>query len=184
MWDIVLAERESQGSAVMYGVAVDDAHSYHEYTSRHANPGRGWVMVRAAELSAAAIVAAMEAGDFYSSTGVRLADIRFANGTLSLEIMAEEGVSYTTQFIGTLRGYDATKLPIEDEGLTSERYRYSDEIGTVLGEESGNAPSYTLRGDELYVRAKVLSTKEKVNPYQVGDTEVAWTQPVLVRQTP
>jgi len=183
-WDIVLAERLSGGGDVMYGVAVDDAHSYHEFTSGHANPGRGWVMVRAEELSPAAIEAAMEIGDFYSSTGVRLANLHFEDATLSLEIVAEEGVSYTTQFIGTLRGYDSTKQPIDDEGLTWVRYRYSEEIGTVLNEDSGLTPTYTLSGDELYVRAKVVSTKEKMNPNYAGELEVAWTQPFLARQTP
>jgi hypothetical protein len=140
-------------------------------------------MVRARELSAPAIVAAMEAGDFYSSTGVRLADIGFDGGTLSLEIVADEGVSYTTQFISTLRDYDSTKQPVEEEGLTSARYRYSDEIGTVLKEEPGRKPSYTLQGNELYVRAKVISDRAKVNPNYAGETEVAWTQPVHLRQT-
>ena len=183
MWDIVLAERLSSGGDVMYGVAVDDAHSYHEFTSSHANPGRGWVMVQSEELTPEAIVAAMEDGEFYSSTGVSLADISFAEGTLSLEIVAEEGVNYSTQFIGTPRGYDATKTLIEDEILSSPRYRYSDEIGAVLAEESGRTASYTVHGHELYVRAKVLSTREKANPNYAGEVEVAWTQPFLLRQT-
>jgi len=184
MWDIVLAERLSQGGEVMYGVAVDDAHSYHGFTSRHANPGRGWVMVRSEELTADAIVTVMDEGKFYSSTGVSLADVCFEDGTLSLEIVAEEGVSYTTQFIGTSWGYDATKLLIDDEVLSSARYRYSDEVGAILAEESGLAPGFAVSGDELYVRAKVISTREKANPNYVGEVEVAWTQPIVVRHTP
>ncbi|TFG95951.1 MAG: histidinol-phosphatase, partial [Calditrichales bacterium] len=30
MWDIILTQRLSQGGQIMYGVATDDAHSYHE----------------------------------------------------------------------------------------------------------------------------------------------------------
>ena len=41
------------------------------------SPGRGWVWVRAPQLSAESIIAAMESGDFYASTGVKLDDLRF-----------------------------------------------------------------------------------------------------------
>jgi hypothetical protein len=47
MWDILLAERLVKGEVVMYGLAVDDSHEYHEFGSGRVNPGRGWVMVRA-----------------------------------------------------------------------------------------------------------------------------------------
>ena len=40
-------------------------------------------------------------------------------------------------------------------------------------------PSYRLTGKELYVRAKVTSTKQHPNPFQKGDVEVAWTQPMV-----
>jgi hypothetical protein len=36
-----------------------------------------------------------------------------------------------------------------------------------------------LTGKELYVRAKIISTKAHPNPYQKGDVEVAWTQPLI-----
>ena len=39
--------------------------------------------------------------------------------------------------------------------------------------------SYKLTVKELYVRAKVTSSKPHPNPYQKGDTEVAWTQPFV-----
>ena len=34
--------------------------------------------------------------------------------------------------------------------------RYSKEIGALLAEVQGTAPTYTLKGDEMYVRAKVI----------------------------
>jgi hypothetical protein len=45
----------------------------------------------------------------------------------------------------------------------------------------GVAPSYTFRGDELYVRAKVISSKPKDNPIlEMGDErESAWVQPAV-----
>ena len=182
MWDIVLAERLSQGLEVMFGIATDDAHNYHVLDERHSNPGRGWVMVRAVGLAAAEIVVAMEAGDFYASSGVELEDIVFENGVLSLRIRPRDGVSYTTQFIGTRVGYpEATEVNTAVEGASVVK-RYSDEIGAVFAEVSGPSPSYALTGDELYVRAKVISSRTKENPYRAGEVEVAWTQPVVLNR--
>ena len=42
-----------------------------------------------------------------------------------------------------------------------------------------NVVRYALTGKEWYVRVKVISTKLHPNPYQKGDVEVAWTQPML-----
>jgi hypothetical protein len=182
MWDVMLAHRLTDlGLGVIYGIAVDDAHNYHELDRNRANPGRGWVMVRARELTPEAIVRAMEAGDFYASTGVTLRDVRFVNGELTIEIEPEEGVTYTTQFIGTPREFDRKSEPMRGEmgePLPVTR-KYSRDIGQVLAEVSGTRAVYRLRGDELYVRAKVTSSKPKANPYAVGEVEVAWVQPVV-----
>jgi hypothetical protein len=37
--------------------------------------------------------------------------------------------------------------------------RYSDEVGQVLAEVRGPVAEYRFRGDELYVRARVVSSK-------------------------
>ena len=101
------------------------------------------------------------------------------NGRFSLQVRAEPGVRYTTQFIGTHRGYSAsTPLPHPSDSSWVRR-QYSDEIGAVFAEVAGRNPSYQLRGDELYVRAKVISSRPKANPYRAGEFEVAWTQPVI-----
>ncbi len=181
LWDIVLAERVRQGQEVMFGIATDDAHNYHEYDDNHSNPGRGWVMVRAPALAPEDIIVAMEAGDFYGSSGVVLEEIEFAGGTLTLRVQEEEGVAYTTQFVGTRAGYPAAEVTPVPTGAPVTR-RYSDEIGVVLAEVPGTSPSYTVTGDELYVRAKVISSKRKENPYREGEMEVAWTQPVVIRR--
>ncbi|HRI45288.1 MAG TPA: hypothetical protein PLV39_14100, partial [Fimbriimonadaceae bacterium] len=82
VWDIILTRRLAElKKDVMYGIAVDDAHNYHEMHVTKSNPGRGWVMVRAARLQAHDLVHAMEDGDFYSSTGVTLRDVRFDGKT-------------------------------------------------------------------------------------------------------
>lgn len=181
MWDILLTHRISQGREIMLGLATDDSHDYHTFGPYTSNPGRGWIMVRAPELSAEAIIHAMEVGDFYASTGVRLRGLRREGERISVEIEPEAGVTYTTRFIGTRRGYDPRTQPVTDSGGRPVSHRYSDDIGQVLAEVQGARPSYRLRGDELYVRAKVISSKPKTNGYRPDEREVAWTQPWVVK---
>jgi len=57
--------------------------------------------------------------------------------------------------------------------------RYSKGIGMILAEADGTSPSYKLKGDEIYVRAKVISSKPKANPTVEGDFESAWVQPTI-----
>lgn len=179
MWDILLATRISEGRPIMFGLATDDSHNYVTFETGSANPGRGWIMVRAPELTAESLIDAMEQGDFYASNGVVLRDVRREGEVVRVEIEPEEGVTYTTQFIGTRQGYDPHSEPaVSAEGNTLSR-RYSDDIGQVLAEVEGPTAEYRFRGDELYVRAKVISSKPKENPYHEGEVETAWTQPFL-----
>ncbi len=182
VWDIILTKRLAElGLDPIWGTAVDDAHDYFGTGTNKANPGRGWVMVRSKELTTAAIINAMEAGDFYASSGVRLKDVHPGGGKLAIEIEPEDGVTYTTQFIGTRKGYNRESQPVKRESGSAfpVTRQYSDDIGAVLAEVKGTSPSYTLKGDEIYVRAKVISSKLKVNPYAKGDTEMAWVQPLV-----
>lgn len=180
VWDIVLAHRLTDlNLGVMYGVGVDDSHHYHTMSVSNSNPGRGWVVVRAPELSAPAIIKAMEAGDFYASSGVRLKDVQLQSNTLSIEIEPEDGVTYTTQFIGTRKDFDRTSSPgVSLVGKPVTR-QYSADIGEVFAVRRGISAQYTMTGDELYIRAKVVSSKLKDNPHAPGEKETAWTQPVL-----
>jgi hypothetical protein len=183
MWDVMLARRLGElGLGVVYGVGVDDSHNYHEMAIGKSNPGRGWVMVRAKHLTAESIVKAMEAGDFYASSGVTLTDVKQEKNRLSISIRAEPGVTYRTQFIGTRKGASmASELipPEKDHQRTLPHRRYSKEVGAVLSEVTGANASYTLRGDELYVRAKIISSKPKVNGSVRDEFETAWTQPLV-----
>lgn len=164
IWDEVITHYSLNGQPLLYGIAVDDAHHYHNFNSDRSNPGRGWIYVQSQSLSPDSLIAAMERGDFYSSTGVRLNDIRYDGKTLSIEINAEKGVSYTTRFVGTRI----------ESGEEAEM-----EPGMIFGVVEGPTASYTLTGDELYVRAKVISDKPKQNPYREGEVEMAWVQPVV-----
>jgi hypothetical protein len=43
----------------------------------------------------------------------------------------------------------------------------------------GEQASYRFGSKDLYVRARVTSTKKHPNPSEIGDFERAWVQPVL-----
>lgn len=183
IWDIVLTKRlGGLGLDVMYGLATDDGHKYHQWEVTNSNPGRGWVMVRAKELTPDALIASLEAGDFYASSGVKLKDVWRGTSGLSVEIDPEPGVTYTTEFIGTRKGYDGRSEPIRTARGDAIRvtHRYSKDLGAVLATVKGAKAGYTLKGDELYVRARVTSSKLKENPYREGEFEQAWTQPVVL----
>jgi hypothetical protein len=99
LWDAALS-----GGAALWGVATDDAHHYYDGDTAQnrgevAHRGnRGWVMVRA-EKTREAIRAAIERGDFYSSTGVALRRIEVLSGALEVEL-AGDGSGEEVEFIG------------------------------------------------------------------------------------
>ena len=182
VWDITLALRLGKhGLGIVYGLATDDAHRYHEWGVGKVNPGRGWVMVKAPHLTGETIVKGLETGDFYSSTGVVLDEIVRDGDTLRVSIRAEPGVKYKTEFIATMKDAPLDAKPILDKDgkelpVTAE---YSADIGKVVATSTEIKSSYKLTGKELYVRVKVTSDKPHPNPYAKGDVEVAWTQPVV-----
>jgi predicted metal-dependent phosphoesterase TrpH len=124
MWDALLTAGKKT-----YGVAVDDAHHFKRIGKDLSNPGRGWVMVRASELSRQSIMNALAAGEFYASTGVELKDVGVADGALRLEITPPLGSKLTTYFIGA--------------------------GGEVLGKSYETTAVYRFKGGEKYVRARV-----------------------------
>lgn len=147
LWDDLLSR-----GRIYYGVAVDDAHYFRDWGRHLSNPGRGWIVVRAAELSRKAIVEAMREGDFYASTGVDLEDISTENKTLRLSIKREE-------FENPRKGQNA------------DRYHtyFIGQGGKILKVDESMDPSYSLTKDDLYVRARVLSS----------NGAHAWTQPLF-----
>lgn len=181
LWDIANTIRLAQlASPPLYGVATDDSHEYHG--SAGSRPGRGWIMVQAAKLETEALLEAMNAGNFYASSGVELESVSYdaEAGTLQLRIKAEPGAHYTTQFIGTRRDFDATTAPaVDKDGKPLRATRvYSDDVGEVFAAVEGTSPSYKLAGDELYVRAVVTSSQPHHDPSFANQRKQAWTQPV------
>jgi hypothetical protein len=160
LWDKLLVHYIQQGKPLLYGLATDDAHNHGERRIGLSNPGRGWIMVKARELTATALIKAMERGEFYATTGVELQDVIFKNNRLEIWVKPAEGIAYTIQFWG------ATKNEETGKG------------GQLLKEVKGIRGAYKLQKNDLFVRAKIISTRLKENPYQEGDLETAWTQPV------
>ena len=128
IWDILLT-----GGKRIYGIAVDDAHHFQgEFSADRVNPGRGWISVRARSLDAAEIMEQLEAGQFYASTGVSLADVVTDADRLEIHIAPRENFRYTTTFIGS--------------------------GGRILSVSLENPAVYTPQGHERYVRAKVTDS--------------------------
>ncbi|MBX7210428.1 MAG: hypothetical protein K1X78_19110 [Verrucomicrobiaceae bacterium] len=179
IWDVANTIRLAELKApILYGVATDDSHNYH---GGDVTPGRGWVMVRAAKLDADALVSAMQRGDFYGSTGVTLDEVKFDATTrkLSIKIKGESGVSYSTEFRGTLKNYDRAvkEVPADPKDPHPVRLEYTADVGKVLAKSDSLTPEYQMTGAELFVRATITSTKKPVNPVWDTQTEQAWTQP-------
>ncbi|QDS97935.1 CehA/McbA family metallohydrolase domain-containing protein [Adhaeretor mobilis] len=182
LWDIVLTLRLDQLKLpLMYGLATDDGHEYHHVPSRRSEPGRGWVMVLSEELTAETLIESLEAGRFYASSGVTLQRVETTEKTFAVEVDAVEGENYTIDFIGTRMGYDAASKPVVDaEGKEIHAtHKYSDEVGETLASIEGTSAEYEFHGDEIYVRARVTSSKLHSNPSEIGDFEQAWCQPVI-----
>ncbi len=130
MWDQLL----SAGMRI-FGVAVDDVHNFREeFSIDRADPGRGWVVVRAAALTREAILAGLNSGDFYASTGVMLKDIQATSESLMVEIEPNAV---------------ATGSP--------KRFRvvFVGKDGGVLAVSNQNPASYKFKGTEMYVRARI-----------------------------
>ena len=175
IWDVINAYRLGVHKLpLMFGLGTDDAHNYHDFAVGQSNTGRGWVMVRAKSLTPGSIIAAMERGDFYASSGVEVDSIHLAARRYSFRIQPEAGVTYTTRFIGTRKNFKRSSDLAQRNSLKPSEAG----IGEILGQSKSLEPSYTLNGDELYVRAEITSSKKMANPFVAGEHERAWLQPV------
>jgi hypothetical protein len=152
LWDSLL----TRGKRV-WAVASDDSHTYTKFDETEVpKPGKGWIVVRAPQLTAEAIVQAVRRGDFYASTGVTLDNL--ADGPKEMTLVIQQrpdpakafipATRYTTRFIGA--------------------------GGKVLAELHGLTPRYRIRGDEGYVRAAIVDS----------DGRRAWTQPYFLEGRP
>ena len=137
-------------------------------------------MVLAAELTPASLIESLEAGRFYSSSGVTLEKVEATAKSLTVTVRPDADATYTIDFLGTRKGFDPKSEPVRDKDgkeLPVTR-KYSDTIGATLKSVQGASAKYEFTGDELYVRARITSSRQHPNPSTVGEPERAWTQPV------
>lgn len=182
IWDILLTRRLAEFQLpVLYGLATDDSHHYHRYSKKDSNPGRGWIMVLAPELSTKALIDALEAGRFYASSGVFLERVTMSPTELTIEVKPEPGETYQIDFIGTRIGYDPSSRPVvDDQGNEIHATRhYSDDIGETLATVAGTSATYHYSGDEIYVRARVTSSAPPDQETDENERKRAWIQPVV-----
>ena len=143
VWDRILSSGK-----LLYGIAVDDAHYFKRPEDKSApRPGQAWVYVRAPRLDSRALLESLERGDFYGSTGVEMQSVTATASALTLAIKQQPASKYRIQFIGRQ--------------------------GRVLSESTTSPATYTFKGDEGYVRAKVFES----------NGALAWIQPVPVGAT-
>ncbi len=140
-WDTLLSR-----GVLLHGIAVDDAHHFKRpWDPAAAQPGQGWIVVRAAKLGSAEILDAIERGDFYSSTGVELSDYQATSRSVTVTVREKAWAKYRILFYG--RG------------------------GRLLKEVTASPARYDITGAEGYVRAKVIESSGKVawtQPVLVG----------------
>ena len=180
LWDIALAWRlEMLGLPLLYGTATDDSHQFQE--AADASPGRGWVTVLTDTLEPDSLIGAMRKGRFYASTGVQLQRVVATADRLEVEVVKEPGVDYVIEFIGTRSGFDADSSPaVSATGrpLYASRH-YSDDIGRVFARHKRSRAVYRFDKDDLYVRARITSSRRHPNPSQPLQFEQAWVQPLI-----
>ncbi len=125
IWDGVLSTGK-----LIFGIATDDSHEFQgDFTPRRGNPGRAWVVVRAAQLTREDILGALAAGAFYASTGVTLKEVDVGRAKVALQVEQERDFVYTVKFIG--------------------------QGGKVLSCTYGTEAEYRPNGNEGYIRAAV-----------------------------
>jgi len=183
IWDIINTWRLVElGLPMMFGLATDDGHEYHDkIPSKGSTPGRGWVEVLANKLTVETLIGSMEAGRFYSSSGVTLKRIKTTDEGISIEVDSVKGETYKIEFIGTRKGFDAANKPVTDNSGKEIRAtrRYSADIGETLALVEGPQAEYRFQGDEIYVRARITSSAKHANPAEPGEFQRAWSQPVV-----
>jgi hypothetical protein len=158
-WDILL----SAGKTV-WAVGSDDSHDYtHLDDFNSERPGKAWIVIRATELTSATVMNALLKGDFYASTGVTLDDYQASRESVTITLKRprdpprKDDRRSVTKFIGK-----------DDRRFTTQ---FIGKQGRVLATVGGLKPTYTIRGDEGYVRAAITDSNGMK----------AWTQPVFIK---
>ncbi len=186
LWDIANAFRVKNDLPMIYSTGTDDSHGV--YRDDYA-PYHSWTRVRSASLDIESLFDAMEKGASYISTGLEFAHIKFDGKTLEVKLDPQVDGKYRIEFVGTKKDFDETVKILEIDGTDADKRPkrsvecWSKEIGKTLDTVDGLEGSYTLKADDLYVRAKAYridggccyqGTSYKISPLAA---DAAWTQP-------
>lgn len=187
-WDIVNAFRAKNGEPALLTTGTDDSHGVFrtDYLAYH-----GWTRVFSDSLDTNSILNAMRKGRSYVSTGLEFAEVSFDGKTLGVKLDPQVEGQYRIEFIGTKKDFDETVKIVEVGGEPNNRPSrsvecWSKEIGKVLEAADGLEASYTLKQDDLYVRAKAYRVGAGCSDHGTGSkstlisADAAWTQPYRV----
>ncbi len=189
LWDVLLS-----AGKVIYGVSSDDMHNLKAWGPDVSNPGRGWVMVRADELTPDAITHAMARGDFYASSGVILREV----------VAGEPYRSGEATYYAVEIDVEATMAELESDLLVGDRVRdvaegftieWIGHDGVVLGAVHATSAVRRVEKQMGYLRCKVTYAR-RVEPGAddragaagaagaagtgpMYEAFYAWTQPVF-----
>jgi hypothetical protein len=126
--------------------AVDDCHDV------STSCGKGWVMVNADECTLSAIMAQLEAGNFYASTGAVISNITLVDGTITI----------TTPDSSTIvwKGKNGTTLKTTTTA-TSDTYTFDDEesyIRVVITRDSDSKQAWS---QPLFITPEALEIDDE-----------------------
>ncbi len=163
IWDALLT-----AGMFVYGVSSDDMHQIKTWGPKVSNPGRGWVMVRAAELTPDAVTAAMRRGDFYASSGVMLRTVRAAGGwyEVVIDAAATRRETASTLLIGRTLEQAVPGYRIEAIGPG----------GNIVGSVRGTWARFRVPDGVSYLRCRASYTRAAEGGFEEFN---AWTQPVF-----
>jgi hypothetical protein len=165
MWDELLTD-----GMLIYGMSSDDTHELKVIDRKKSNPGRGWVMVRATELTPTAIAAALDHGDFYATSGVMLKSIELTSQSLKITVdeAATKHEMAKDHVIGELLAPGAAQ-----PGYSIE---FFGPAGKLLSNTEGTEATYTRDTSLAYIRARISFVHEISGELR---RHRAWTQPVF-----
>ena len=168
-----MRSRAAHEQPLLLGIGSDDRHGYE-------SKPKAWSVVRAASLRVKDLLEAIRQGEFYASNGLDFQDIQFDGNRLSVQIDVREEGEYRIHFIGTKKDYEPGSRVVEiEQGPRCPNRKldvFSDTIGVDLDTVEGTEGSYTLKADDLYVRAKIVRVTEDLQS-DWQSQPAAWTQP-------
>jgi len=129
----------------VYGTAGDDAHYYKPRKNKYGTPGQGWIMLRAPSLTLENVMASLQNGDFYATSGITLSELTITDRDYRVRVIPEKDTIYTITFKAGELAY--------------------------LQQTTGPGAVYRFSGREPYVRCRIDASTGKLaltQPYRIA----------------